>query len=416
MKKTIAIVWLLTAAFGGMLAAESRIITENAVVDAALKNNPGLIAAEKMARSFDAKSHKQFFLENPMLGFDVMGVKDNTLDINSSMQKYVMITQKIPFPLKYIWKASGAVAESDLYRYMYEMKRLETVNNVRSAYYELYKTIKYIEITNGASAVLKQISNIAFARYNQGMVSQQDVFKSDLETALLDNELLTLNRQRESDLQRLRQITADDSLLTSTAYSLEDPQVPELKTTFEEIKASALKEAPSIKAAGAGRDTADNMRNMAIADYLPDFNLTYKKSIDPGSTNYEFMVEAEVPLWFLNNQQADIGEKWEMAASKGSELEDEKNRVVFEAKDHFETIKSDYRLIDLYKSKLIPQAEAGLKSALASYQSKKIEFMTLLDSERMLLDMKKDYYMRLTEYLMHLRMLEELTGKSPITN
>ena len=124
------------------------------------------------------------------------------------------------------------------------------------------------------------------------------------------------------------------------------------------------------------------------------------------------MVEAEIPLWFLNNQQADIGENWEMAASKESGLEEERNRVVYEAKDHYETIKADYRLIDLYKNKLIPQAEAGLKSALASYQSKKIEFMALLDSERMLLDMKKDYYMRLIEYLSHYRMLEELSGKA----
>lgn len=414
MKKIILIVVVLTAILSGLIAAENIVLTENAVVDKALKNNPGLMAAEKMALSFDAKSHKQFFLENPMVGFDVMGVKDYTLDLNSSMQKYLTISQKIPFPLKYIWKVSGAVAESDVYRNMYEMKKFETVTKARSAYYELYKTIKYIEITNAAAAVLKQISNIAFAKYNQGMVSQQDVFKSDLETSLLDNELLMLNRQKETDLQRLRQVTADDILLTGTAYSLEDLAVPEFKFVFEEIMDIVLKESPALKTARSVKDSADNMRNMAIADYLPDFNLAYKKSIDPGSENYEFMVEAEIPIWFLNNQQADIGEKGEMAASKNSVLEDEKNRVIFEAKDHFETIKSDYRLMDLYKNKLIPQAEAGLKSALASYQSKKIEFMALLDSERMLLDMKKDYYMRLTEYLMHLRMLEELTGKSLI--
>jgi outer membrane protein TolC len=413
-KKIILIVLVLTAIFSGLIAAENIVLTENAVVDKALKDNPGLAAAEKMARSYDAKSHKQFFLENPMIGFDVMGVKDYTLNLNSSMNKYLTISQKIPFPLKYFWKISGAVAESDVYRDMYEMKKFETVSAARLAYYELYKTIKYIEITNAGAAVLKQISNIAFAKYNQGMVSQQDVFKSDLETSLLDNELLMLNRQKETDLQRLRQVTADDTLLTGTAYSLEDLAVPEFKFDFQEIMDNVLKGSPALKTARSVKDSADNMRNMAIVDYLPDFNLAYKKSIDPGSENYEFMVEAEIPIWFLNNQQADIGEKWEMAASKNSVLEDEKNRVIFEAKDHFETIKSDYRLMDLYKNKLIPQAEAGLKSALASYQSRKIEFMALLDSERMLLDMKKDYYMRLTEYLMHLRMLEELTGKSLI--
>ncbi len=415
MKKT-TFATVFAVLFSAAVFAGTSVISEGDVVAAALKNNPGLIAAEKMASSYDAKSHKEFFLENPMIGFDVMGVRDYTTDLNSSMQKYLTISQKVPFPLKYIWKASGAVSESNLYRRMEEMKKFETENSARAAYYGLYKTSKYIEITSGALSVLKQISNIAFAKYNQGMVSQQDVFKSDLETSLLENELLSLNSQKESDLQRLRQVTADSDLLTGTAYSLEDPAVPELKAVFEEIKASAVTQAPAIKVAAADSETAESMSNMAIADYLPDFNLFYKKSVDPGSSDYEFMIEADIPLWFLNNQQADIGQKSEMAGSKNSTLEDEKNRVIFEAKDHYEIIKSDYRLIDLYKNKIIPQAEAGLKSALASYQSKKIEFMTLLDSERMLLDMKKDYYMRITEYLMHLRELEELTGRKLTTD
>ena len=47
---------------------------------------------------------------------------------------------------------------------------------------------------------------------------------------------------------------------------------------------------------------------------------------------------------------------------------------------------------------------------MTSYKNKKIEFMALLDSERMLLDAKKQYYMLVVEYLIHFRMLEELTG------
>ena len=413
--KTIELTILTTAIIHitapGAFAGSQAVLTESAVIEKAVLNNPGLIAAEKMARAVESKGHKQFFLENPMAGVDYMNGQVSLLSPGTGPMKYFVIEQKIPFPLKYVWKAGGAAAETDAYKYMYEMKKFETIDDARSAYYELYKTIKYIDITGGASAVLKQISGIAFARYNQGMVPQHDVVKADLETDLLENELLTLNRQKETDIQRLRRVTADDSLLTGAAYSLEDPQVPELKAEFDGIRDMALKGAPSVRAAAADKALAENMRNMAIADYLPDLSVQYKRNMDPSSSGYELMVEAEVPLWFLNNQQANIGEDWEMAASKDSGLEDEKNRVVYEAKDHFEAIKADYRLIDLYKNKLIPQAEAGLKSAMASYQSKKIEFMTLLDSERMLLDMKKDYYMRLMEYLTHYRMLEELSGK-----
>jgi outer membrane protein TolC len=401
---------VLAVAFG--LFADGIVITEQAVVDAALKNNPSLISAQKMAASYESKSHKQFFLPNPMLGVEYMGVQDNGINFASSMEKNIVITQMIPFPLKYIWKTGAALSEADVYKYMYEMKRLETVNDARSAYYGLYQTVKYIEITTEAASVLKQLSNIAFAKYNQGMSSQMDVSKIDLESSLMDNDLLNLNNQKETDIQRIRLATGDSSFLTITAYSMEDPVVVELKTGFDDIKEKVLINSPLVKAALADKINAENMRNMAVADYIPDLSVQFKKRVDPGSMEYQIMFEAEIPLWFLNNQQADINEKWAMAESKDSGAQDAENRAVMEAKEHFDIIKANQRSIDMFKNKLIPQAQAALKSNLAAYQSKKIEFMALLDSERMLLDMKKEYYMRLTEYLMHYRMLEELTGGS----
>lgn len=408
--KIAALVLGIIAAAAGGVYAQQQVITEQAVVDAALKNNPGLIAAEKMARSYESKSHKQFFLENPMVGVEFMGVPGTGVEFGSAMEKNLVISQKIPFPLKYIWKIGGAAAESDIYRYMYEMKKLETIAAARIAYYELHKTMKFIDITGSAAGLLKQLSSIAFVKYNQGMVPQQDVVKMDLEKDMLENELLVLNRQKEIDLQKIRRIAGDDSFMTATAYALGEISVPELKKGFDEIKEAALTGSPSVKASAASKGVAENMRNMALADYIPDLNVAYRKNVSPGSNQYSIMLEAEVPLWFLNNQQADIGEKWEMAASKENELKEERNRIVALAKEHYEVIKSDSISMALFKNSLIPRAEAALKSAMTSYQSKKIEFMALLDSERMLLDLKKEYYMIMTEYLMHFRMLEELIG------
>jgi outer membrane protein TolC len=409
MKKIFLSAVILMAA---ALPAGAAVVTEKQVIDSALGNNPGLIAAEKTARSYEAKSHKQFFLENPTVGFDFMGVSSSGVSLGEPAQNFLMVTENIPFPLKYIWKAGGAVAEADQYRQMYEMKRFETINETRAAYYELYRTGKNIEITKEAAGLLKQISGIAFVKYNQGVVPQQDVLKADLENDILANDLIGLDRQRETDIQALRSTVGDENFLKDGDFSLEDPVQPELKYGFDEVREMVLGGAPVIKIAEAERILSDNMRSMAIADYIPDLNVQFKKSIVPGSQDYELIIQADIPLFFLNNQQADIGEKWEMASAKQDDLLEAQNRAVLEAKEHFETIKADARSIGLYKSNLIPQAEAGLKSAITSYQAKKMEFMALLDSERMLLDLKKDYYMRLTEYLLHFRMLEELAGRS----
>jgi outer membrane protein TolC len=294
---------------------------------------------------------------------------------------------------------------------MYEMKKLETLENAREAYYELYKTTKYIEITAAAASVMKQVSDIAFVKYNQGAASVQDSARADIESGLLEDSLAGLKRQRETDIQALRKATGNDGFLEQDVFTLEELSVPELKNGFEAIKEMVLKGAPALKAAKAGRSESDNMRDMAISDYIPDLNVQLKKSVVPGSRDYELMVEAEIPVFFLNNQQADIGEKWEMAEAKQNEYISAQNSAVLEAKNHYETIMANARSMNLYKNRLIPQAESGLRSAISSYQSKKTDLISLLDSERMLHDMKKDYYMRLTEYLMHYRMLEELAGE-----
>jgi outer membrane protein TolC len=395
--------------FTGCALFAGGIMSEQSVVDRALAGNPALISAQKMAGAAEARSHKSFFLENPMAGIDYKGVQNNTLNLENTTEKMVMVSQVVPFPLKYIWKVGGALADADFYKYMYRSKKLDTIRDAHAAFLELYKIEKFIAITRESSGILKQLSNVAFTRYNQGMTSQQDVFKSDLELASLENELLSLNRQRETAIQKIARVTGDSGAVTTDAFTLADPEIPELKKDFETIKAEVMKSAPMIKAAAAGKSSAENMRNMAIIDYFPDIEFKYKKVIDPGSTDYEIMAEAQIPIWFMNNQQADIGEKWNMAESKAKDLEDVENSTILEAKDHFETIKTNYITLDLYKSRLIPQADAAVKSMLSSYQSKKIEFMALLDSERMLLEMKKDYYMKLEEYLMHYRMLEAMT-------
>jgi outer membrane protein TolC len=385
------------------------ILDENMIAEKAMQNNPELIAAEKMAKSYEAKSHKQFFFENPMIGIEYMGINDSSINLNTSMEQNIAISQKIPFPLKWMWKIGAGIEESNYYKYMYEMKKFEILSASKIAYYELFRTIKFIEITREILSLLKQLADIAFVKYNQGMINQFELSKMDIEKDILENDLIVLKREKEIKIQNLRKIISDQEFLKEN-FSVKEINIPEIRYTFEELKEIALKKSPFLKAKKSLREASFNMRNMAISDYLPDFNVQLKKQISPAINEYSIMFEAEIPLWFLNNQQADISEKWEMAESKQKEYENAINEIIYKVKEHYEIIKSNNDSIDLYKNKIIPRLNSVVESAMTSYKNKKIEFMTLLDSERMLLDAKKQYYMLVVEYLIHFRMLEELTG------
>ena len=139
MKKILAVVMLITMTLTGLIKGETLIITESAVVKAALENNPALVVANKMADAADAASHKELWLPNPMVGIEYMGVADSGVALGTATGKNLTVSQVVPWPFKYVWKIGAAVSRSDYARYMAKMKEQEVISNARQAFYELYK-------------------------------------------------------------------------------------------------------------------------------------------------------------------------------------------------------------------------------------------------------------------------------------
>jgi outer membrane protein TolC len=341
-----------------------------------------------------------------MLGVELMGIKSYTTGFSQAMTKQLDISQKVPFPLKFYYSALAAHDSSDMAMWSYEMKKRETEKDIRLSYYALYKITKTIETNNETVSLLKQVSKIAASRADTSM----DSVKADIEYARLQNELTSLKEQKKTAAAMLNRAAGSNLIAENSDFIIEPPVIPELKMSLNDIRSAVLLKASAIRMAESGKNMAANMRNGEIAGYIPDLNITLKKQIEPGSDDYEIMFEAEIPLWFFSNQQSDIAKAGSGADAADKNYESEKQRILYEAYDHYQTIKSDFRTLNLYGDVLIPQAEAAFRASVASYQSKKSDFMSMIYSEKMVLDMRQDYYMHMQEYLTHFRMLEELAG------
>jgi outer membrane protein TolC len=68
------------------------------------------------------------------------------------------------------------------------------------------------------------------------------------------------------------------------------------------------------------------------------------------------------------------------------------------------------RLVDLFKTDIIPQAEQSVESALVGYQTDKVDFLTLISNQITLFNYNLDYYRVLSEYKKDTARLEFLTG------
>jgi outer membrane protein TolC len=66
--------------------------------------------------------------------------------------------------------------------------------------------------------------------------------------------------------------------------------------------------------------------------------------------------------------------------------------------------------LERFENAILPQAEAAFASSEASYRTGRVDFLDYLDSERMLLEMRRDYAMVKADFGLQLAALERAVG------
>ena len=400
--KRYLLLTLFLASAAAVAAAADNTVTEFETVKAVVANNSEVSAAKNRYFSARSESVLSWGLKNPMLEVEFMGMDSSGFSPAEAGSKSIAVSQKIPFPAKLPFMIGRANEAVNAGKYRHEMSRRQAGLKAYNAYASLYRIIKEIEITKEAASALKQVSQIASAGYGRSQDSVSDGAMADLEYALLQNRLISL--EAEAGVAGVLINTLSNGALTITPNTrLEPPSIEELPGSLEQLTTAAVENSPEVMIMEAELRMAENGRNYEFINFFPDINIKFKKQTEPASDNYSLMFEAEIPFWFfVNNVPAALSSAGNYDAAKAA-YEEERNRAVYEAKINYEAAKTYSRTIKLYSEMLIPRAEAVFQAAVTGYRSGSGAFMKVVDSQRRLLEMKKDYYMFVEKYVMHYR-------------
>jgi outer membrane protein TolC len=179
---------------------------------------------------------------------------------------------------------------------------------------------------------------------------------------------------------------------------------------------------PQLAAARHMVERAELMKSFAYQHYLPDFMFTYQHylpdfmfkftqvEMEGELTDQKYMVGFTVPLWFLGKQNKMVSEASAQIEMLQAYYENVENSLLLDVKAaKVETDKSKRTLI-LYEQSIIPQAHANMKSALVAYEANQVDFMTLLESERILLQFQLEQYRAQADFFKSIADLEEAVG------
>jgi outer membrane protein, heavy metal efflux system len=396
---------------GGILCYAETLSLEP-LINEAKEMNPEILAAKKNWESSLARVPQAKAFEDPKIGVKFEKMKGGPLKFDKTMPEDRMLSfaQFIPFFGKLPLKGKIAVVESQMAAAEYKDKELEVVNGVKSAYYALFMNHKETELNERSLEFLGSISKIAEARYIVGKLQQEDVFKINLEIASLSNKVANLRQERSAKETRLNVLLSRDPEGRFGAPELSE--TASFDNDIGRLYKLTLQNKPELLVFSYAIDKNKYAKSLAQKSYFPDlFGELIMRGITSGSIGpWDLMLAFTVPIWFWTKQRYQVKEAIADLEQAQAAYTAMKNRAFAETKDMATKTEIARGRIELYKKSLIPLLEASINSSVAAFSSGKGELMTLLDSERMLINTEMDYYRVLAEYNTNLADLERTVG------
>ena len=380
-------------------AAPSEEVTLERLIDSALTRSPGLQAKKRAYEAARGRVIAAWLPEDPMVGADVEG-QSSLFDFGSRNNREYMVSQTIPFPTTLLLRGQVAARESRMAYQQYKEAERDTIWHIEQPYYELYMTKKTIVALEEVEALIERLARSAQARYAGNQASQQDVLKAQIELAKTRIELFNVRQQEHVAEAHVSHIL-DRSLETRYAIPADLP-VTALSLARPELERLALKTKPELLAMETGISRAKANRLMAFTSWLPGVTGRIEGRQfrgESGLREKDTFIGITVPVWSLLK---GVGGEWTSAQREVQQAQAQylemKNEVFLAVHEAYAAAASTQHGLLQYEQVILPQARQQVDVALSAYEAGRVDFLNLIDAQRMLRDAQISYYKYRADY------------------
>lgn len=412
MRKILIIFLVNSILLNPSLAYSLEPLSLDSLINEAKKNNPEIIAARKRYEAATARIPQAKSLDNPTLGLTFEKAPGSPFRLNKTMSedRMLSISQMFPFFGKLSLKGKIALVESQMFAAEYKQKELEVINAVKNAYYDLFMNDKETELNEQSLTLLKSITKTAEAKYAVGEMTQEELFKLNLEIARLSNVIINLREEGKAKETRLNTLVNRDP-----EAALGMPDLTEEASFNQDIKSlyqATFLNQPELIIFSYAIEKNRYAKSLAKRSFFPDMMASIvQRGITTGTIGpWDLMMSFTLPLWLWTKQRYEVKEAIANLEEAEAAYKAMQNKAFAETKDLAAKVEIAKNKISLYKTNLMPILESSIATSTAAFRSGRGDFMMLLDSQRMLVETKMNYYQALVEYNMNLADLERQVG------
>lgn len=386
-------------------------LTLQEALDEALAKNPTLIALRRQFEVARERSAQDRFLMPLTLEAQIWQWPIDTFNPADTNMYMFIVGQDIPGRGKRraraaVLETEAAVADGEI-----AVRARDVIDEVQQAYVELFLARKHIDIHLQSADLLRQFADAAQAKYAAGRMSQQDVLKVIVELSARHGDLVLMNERARLAEARLNALL--DRPPDAPIGPVGEPRERVILPPSSELQRIAAERHPEIRRAALERARADAGLTAARAEYAPDFFVGGGYMAMPrdrdGWTARVGITWPGAP-WSRGRLDARIAEAAaEIEAARARERAVE-SAIRLAVQDAYIRVQSAAQRAALLRTSLVPQSEQVLEASRVAYQADRADFLTLIDSQRVLLDARLGYYQALSDLERALADLERAVG------
>ncbi len=377
--------------------------------------SPRVAAAVAVADASAARVPGAGLPPDPSFQIGVMNLSLPSLSANmpSSMAPQLQVMQMLPTPGKLglaeqIAGQSAAIARADASEAWWEVRAKAAM-----AFYDVYSADRQIAVMEKTVRLLEDFRQVAQAMYSSGEGRQSDVLRAGVEVAKMQAEIARMRAMRTAAVAKLN--AALDRPADTPVPAVTLPPLPLAVPSADTLYAWAEATRPMLERGRTGVDQAKAQSALARKEIWPDLTFGLQYGQRPGAMGTERMGSAmvgfTVPIFARSRQLKMRDETVAMSRMAAADLGDMRAQVRSGLGELTADLDRDRTLVALYRSQVLPQAQANVQSAISSYRVGSVNFMTLLDAQMTENQYEQQLYAMLGQYGASLAELEMTIGR-----
>lgn len=358
------------------------------ILDSLLQYNQGIQAAYRKFQSLQTVVQTRGVLPDPLL--EVTTALSPLETRNGPVVNQVMLGQKFPLWGKLKRERSLAALQADIAFQDYRRTVVSTTFEMTKAWADYVKVSRSLEILKHYSEDLEAFQNVALTHYSTGQGNtQHPILKLQIERSLIQSKTNTLQGQLEAAIQRMNALLNGQFDPDNISAIQDEPDRAEQQ---EDWLALARQVNPDLRSHRIREQLALLQKEVNQRKNYPDLvaGMTWSRvedtdlggAVESGKDALGVKLGINLPLWFNRNtariEAARINEQATQLAS--TETWNQIQAAIQSQLRELAEIEKNYRL---YQDNLLPESRQMLASAYSAYETGKINFLDVLDSERM---------------------------------